>query len=394
MIINSLLDTDYYKITMSAVVLHKYPATMVRYAFKCRNNINLVKYEDEIRSEILHLCTLRFDSDELSYLRNIKYLKPDYIEYLRLLQLNPNYVNVYTKNGELVIDIEGPWISTIWFEVPILAIVSEVWGKYNSDEAEGLRRLNRKIFWLSNKIHDKEYPSSGRGFRAACFSTRRRHSFAWQRYHVVPALKSGLRTNFVGTSNVLIAKELGLTPIGTMAHEYIMGHQQLGFRLKDSQKAAFQVWADEYRGHLGIALTDTVGMKAFMKDFDLYFAKLFDGARQDSGDPYQWGYDWIKLLSDLGVDPKTKSGIFSDGLTFEKALDLHHTFKDRFRPSFGIGTFLSNDMGNENPNIVIKMVECNGEPVAKISDSSGKGMCEDEDYLRNLKKVYNIGETK
>jgi len=394
MIIKSLLDTDLYKFTMAQVVLHKYPATMVRYAFKCRNNIDLKEHIEEIRAEIYQLCTLRFTHEELDYLASIPFLKPDFIEYLRLLQLNPEYINVHEDNGELCIHIAGPWISTIWFEVPALAIVSEVWGKYNNLVSTGMNKLTEKIEYLAGNILPKKFPSINEEFRFADFGTRRRYSYHWQREYVVPALVARFPKNFVGTSNVLIAKELGLKPIGTMAHEFIMAHQQLGFRLADSQAASFQAWADEYRGALGIALSDTVGMNAFLKDFDLYFAKLFDGARHDSGDPFEWGYKWSNHLRKLGIDPSTKTGVFSDSLTFEKALALHGEFKNIFRPSFGIGTYLTNDMGMTPPNIVIKMVECNGDPVAKISDSEGKQMCEDEEYLNSLKRVYDIKEEK
>jgi len=398
MIIKSLLDTDLYKFTMGQVVWHKYPGAMVSYEFKCRNNIDLVEHIEEIRAEIYQLCTLRFTPDELDYLASIPFLKPDFIEYLRLLQLNPDYINVFMGDDglfgdkRLIINIKGPWISTIWFEVPVLAIVSEVWGKHNNLVQTGMNKLTEKIGYLADNILPNKYPSPNESFRFADFGTRRRYSRHWQREHVVPALAARFRKNFVGTSNVLIAKELNLKPIGTMAHEFIMAHQQLGSRLADSQATAFQRWADEYRGALGIALSDTVGMDAFLKDFDLYFAKLFDGARHDSGNPFEWGYKWSKHLSDLGIDPKTKSGVFSDGLNFEKALALHNEFKNIFQPSFGIGTYLTNDMGMTPPNIVIKMVECNGGPVAKISDSEGKQMCNDADYLNSLRKVYDIKE--
>lgn len=394
MIIKSLLDTDLYKFTMAQVVLHRYPAAHVRYSFKCRNNIDLSSFAEEIRAEVYNLCTLQFTQEELEYLSTIPFIKPDFIEYLRLLKLNPDYVNVYSGDdglfGEkkLCIDIEGPWISTIWFEVPILAIVSETWAKYHDVVEGGMNKLRKKVEFLSDSISNDISLDS---FRFADFGTRRRYSFHWQREHVVPTLAARFKNKFVGTSNVLIAKELGLKPIGTMAHEFIMAHQQLGFRLKESQSVSLQAWADEYRGALGIALSDTVGMDAFLRDFDLYFAKLFDGARHDSGDPFTWGYKWAKHLKDLGVDPRTKSGVFSNSLTFELALKIHREFYGIFSPSFGIGTYLTHDMGMEPPNIVIKMVECNGSPVAKISDSPGKQMCEDDKYLNSLRRVYSIG---
>lgn len=389
MIIKSLLDTDWYTFTQAQVFLHKYPGAMVRYAFKCRNNIDLTQYVDEIKAEILNLCTLRFKKDELSYLASIRskltslpILKPDFIEYLRCFQLNSDYINIYTDNGELKIDIKGPLCSTIWFETPDLAIVSEVWGKDNNVMMTGMKKLNDKIKWLEKQ--DIE------GFNFIDLGTRRRFSYNWQKDYVIPAMLGSFPNNFLGTSNVLMSMQHGLNPWGSMSHQYIQAHQQLGYRLRDSQKAALQTWADEYRGDLGIALTDTVGMNAFLRDFDRYFAMLYDGGRQDSGDPFEWGYKWNKHIDNLSIDPKTKMGVFSDSLNFEKGLALYHQFKNMFKNLFGIGTFLTNDMGMEPPNIVIKMVECNGGPVAKIPDSPGKGMCEDEQYEKTVKKEFKI----
>lgn len=176
-----------------------------------------------------------------------------------------------------------------------------------------------------------------------------------------------------------------------MAHQWIMAGQGVhGIRLSDSQKHMLDVWAKEYRGDLGIALSDTLGMGAFLKDFDKYFAKLYDGARHDSGDPYIWCEKLIEHYKSLNIDPRTKSAVFTDGLNIEKAVDLAIRFHNKIQTSFGIGTNLTNDVGFTPLNIVIKLVEVNGNPVAKLSDSMGKGMCEDYDYLNYLKKVFNV----
>jgi nicotinate phosphoribosyltransferase len=191
---------------------------------------------------------------------------------------------------------------------------------------------------------------------------------------------------------VLLAKELGISPIGTMAHEFLQAFQALDVRLRNFQKAALEAWVQEYRGDLGIALTDVVGMDAFLRDFDLYFAKLFDGLRHDSGDPYEWGDKAFAHYRKLKIDTKTKMLTFSDGLNLEKAWLLHQYFKDRFQVSFGIGTNLTNDMGQTPLNIVLKLVECNGQSVAKISDSSGKTMSDNETFLAYLRQVFEIEE--
>jgi nicotinate phosphoribosyltransferase len=187
---------------------------------------------------------------------------------------------------------------------------------------------------------------------------------------------------------VLFAMQHQLTAIGTMAHEYLQAFQALGPRLVDSQKAAFEAWAREYRGDLGIALSDVVGMDAFLRDFDLYFCKLFDGARHDSGDPFLWGEKLLAHYQRMRVPAANKTFVFSDGLTMSKALALHDRFVDRCLPKFGIGTHLTCDLGPAPINIVIKMVRCNGQPVAKLSDEPGKTLCDDALYLQYLRQVF------
>ena len=203
-------------------------------------------------------------------------------------------------------------------------------------------------------------------------------------------LGTGALGQLAGTSNVYFAMTLGLTPLGTMAHEYLQACQSLGPRLRDSQVFGFESWAREYRGDLGIALSDVYGIEPFLRDFDLYFCKLFDGARHDSGDPFAWGERMIAHYKAMRVDPKTKILIFSDGLTVPKTIELYQQFNGRCQLAFGIGTNLTNDLGYEPLQIVIKMVECNGQPVAKLSDTPSKNMCTDEKYLAYLRQVFDI----
>jgi len=207
---------------------------------------------------------------------------------------------------------------------------------------------------------------------------------------VVHTFQQQLPRHFTGTSNLLLARDLNLTPIGTMAHEFIQACQALGPRLALSQKFAFEKWAQEYRGNLGIALSDTYSRQAFLHDFDMFFCKLFDGARHDSGDPYIWGDALIQHYQSMGVDPLSKLLVFSDNLTIPKALAIYDHFHKRIKTAFGIGTHLTNDLGYRTLDIVIKMVECNGQPVAKVSDAPEKSMCRDESYLNYLKQVFNI----
>jgi len=386
-IINSLLDTDLYKLTMMQVVLHHFPGAEVEYRFKCRTEgIDLMPLMEEVRSEIRKLCQLRFTESELKYLNDIYYLKADFIQFLKLFQMNEDYVLIDKgDDGQMSIKISGPWLQTILFEVPILAIVEEVYTRNifsDVDFEAGRKKLKEKTNYIENHpLGDK--------LKIMEFGTRRRFSRGWQKNVLDQFILDAPKT-LVGTSNVFYAKELGIAPLGTMAHEYFQAFQALGPRLIDSQKEALDVWAKEYRGDLGIALTDVVGMNAFIRDFDRYFAKLFDGLRHDSGCPFEWSRKMLAHYKKLGIDPMTKSLVFSDGLNIPLAFELLEEFHNVINIVFGIGTNLTNDLGIEPLSIVIKMTRCNGQPVAKISDSPGKTVCEDEGYLTYLKTVFEI----
>ncbi|WP_312305403.1 nicotinate phosphoribosyltransferase [Pulveribacter sp.] len=386
MIITSLLDTDLYKFTMMQVVLHQFPGAQVEYRFKCRNpGVQLATCVSEIRDEIRALCSLSFQDAELSYLRSLRFIKSDFVDFLGLFRLNEKYIRVSAlPSGEIDITIAGPWLHTILFEIPVLSIVNEVYFRHLHnvpDYLEGRRRLDEKMAQLQQ--------TGLEGLKIADYGTRRRFSRAWHE-EILHVLRARAPEQLAGTSNVLFAMKLGLTPLGTMAHEYLQACQALGPRLRDTQVFGFEVWAKEYRGDLGIALSDVYGMNAFLRDFDLYFCKLFDGARHDSGDPFAWGERMLQHLRDNRVDPRTKTLIFSDGLTVPRIVELHRQFHGRCQLAFGIGTNLTNDLGYEPLQIVIKMTRCNGQPVAKVSDAPGKNMCDDEKYLAYLRQVFEI----
>ncbi len=388
MIIQSLLDTDLYKFTMMQVVLHHFPGAEVEYRFKCRNpEVNLRPYVDQIRHEVEDLCQLRFLPRELDYLRGWRFLKSDFVDLLGLYQLNPRFMEIKPLDGsdnEIDIAIRGPWLHTILFEVPVLAIVSEVFYRNtvpNPDFSIGRERLREKIA-LINAVPDPE-------FRVADYGTRRRFSRAWQE-EVLLALRGGIGPKFVGTSNVYFAMKHGLTPLGTMAHEYLQACQAVGPRLRDSQRFGFDTWAKEYRGDLGIALSDVAGMDAFLRDFDLFFCKLFDGVRHDSGDPFVWGEKLIEHYEKMRVDPRSKTMVFSDSLNVPLAIRLFEHFKGRSKIAFGIGTNLTNDLGYAPLQCVIKMTRCNGQPVAKISDEPAKMMDYDPSYVAYMREVFEL----
>lgn len=395
-IIKSLLDTDLYKFTMLQVVLHKFPQTHSVYAFRCRNLEDtaypLSTLLDEVNSELDALCELRFTADELQYLRGLRFIKSDFVDYLELFQLKRRFIKAtIDTEGRLDIRIEGPMIQAMMFEIYVLAIVNELYFSHLDQQSAwqvGEQRLNDKLLLLQD--YRRQMAVYDVPFLLSDFGTRRRYSVAWQE-NVIEQLMA-VPEIFRGTSNVYFAKQFGITPIGTMAHEFLQAFQALDVRLRNFQKAALEAWVQEYRGDLGIALTDVVGMDAFLRDFDLYFAKLFDGLRHDSGDPYAWGEKAYAHYQKLKINPKTKMLNFSDGLTLQKAWALYLHFNDRFQLGFGIGTHLTNDMGQTPLNIVLKLVECNGQSVAKISDSPGKTMTDNDTFLAYLRQVFDIAE--
>ncbi|MHA3885265.1 nicotinate phosphoribosyltransferase [Stutzerimonas degradans] len=391
-IIQSLLDTDFYKLTMMQAVLHHYPNAEVEWAFRCRSEEDLSPYLGAVREQIEALAELAMSAEELAFLERIPYMQPDFIRFLGLFRFDLRYVRLEVEAGELVIHLRGPWLHVILFEVPLLAIISEVRNRVRYPQVgpeQALERLDAKCAWLREQATAEELAE----FKLADFGTRRRFSYAVQ-VAVVERLAQTFPGDFVGTSNVHLARTLDLRPMGTMAHEWIMAHQQLGPRLIDSQRAALDCWVREYRGALGIALTDCITMDAFLRDFDLYFAKLFDGLRHDSGDPLIWAEKAIAHYQSLGIDPRSRQLVFSDGLDFPRALAILRALAGRCRPSFGIGTGLTCDIAGVEPtNMVIKMTACNGQPVAKISDSPGKTLCRDPAFVSYLRHVFAVADT-
>ncbi|MEP6738975.1 MAG: nicotinate phosphoribosyltransferase [Caldimonas sp.] len=390
-IIHSLLETDLYKFTMWQTMLHRHPQVQAEYRFVCRNAsaFPLSGLLAELNEQLDHLCSLSFSEDELAYLGSLRYIKPDFVDFLRIFRFQRRFVSASAEGSTLEIVASGPQVHVMAFEIYVLAIVNELYFRRFDQTAafiEGRKRLAAKIDRLREfgRLPARRHP-----FEFFDFGVRRRFSGDWQR-EVVAMFKREVPQYFKGCSNVLYARDLGLVPIGTMAHEYLQTFQTLGVRLRDFQRAALESWVQEYRGDLGIALTDVVGMDAFLADFDLYFAKLFDGLRHDSGDPIVWGEKALAHYVKLRVDAHTKRLVFSDGLDLEAAFRIHRRFADRTQLGFGIGTNLNNDVGLTPLNIVMKLVRCNGQPVAKLSDSPGKTMCKDETFLAYLRQVFDV----
>jgi nicotinate phosphoribosyltransferase len=379
-IITSILDTDLYKITMGQCVLHQYPSDNARYVFKCRNEgVKLGFLAEKIQEEVNEMGSIELTQDEEIYIRNnLRFISHDYIEFLRNYRFKPEQVQIGKADEELVIMISGPWVETILWEVPLLAIVNELYFKETTDarslEGAGDMRLRDKMALI------RQYPN----FTFAEFGTRRRYSKTWQEY-VLKTLKVQV-PQLIGTSNVKLSMDYNIKPIGTMSHEYISAHLALA-PIPVAQKRAMHVWLQEYDANLGIALTDTFTSDAFLRDFDITLANAFNGVRHDSGDPIEFGKKIIARYKELGIDPRTKVIIFSDGLDVPTAIKIYKEFTGLIGVSFGIGTNLTNDVGATPLNIVIKLVECNGVPVVKLSDNPTKAIG-DPDMIEKVKRSY------
>ena len=378
-IIQSLLDNDLYKFTMLQAFLYYEKNTEGKYSFRCRTeNIDLSAYIPSILEQIDLLCKLKFSKDELEYLDTLPYIKPGFTDFLKKFRFKKKYIHVSKdKNNNIDISIKGPIIHISLFEIPILSIVNEVFFKNKIDKETAWKNGNNK---LENKL--RFLRNSEKPIKFTEFGTRRRFSFEWQE-NVVKKIIEADYPGFIGTSNVYFAKKYNLQPIGTMAHEWIMAHAGVS-SMEKSTELALQRWADFYKSELGIALTDTYTTNYFLSEFGEKLAGMYNGLRHDSGDWKDWGYKVINNYKKLGIDPITKTLIFSDALDFEIVNKIYDEFHDKVNLIFGIGTNLTNDVGLKPIQIVIKMVESNGNPVIKVSDTPGKIICENDTYKYNV----------
>ena len=386
-IIVSLLDTDLYKFNMDQVIFHKHTDLCGEYYFRCRDEGVVFTQEmfEEINAQIDHLCTLSFTKEELEYFASIRFIKRDYVEFLRLWRPLRDYVSAsLSEDGELSIVVNGPLFSAMQFEIYLLEIVNEVYFRMQYDYdvllPSALERLENKIRAFQEGVYT---------FSFAEFGCRRRLSREWE--DIVVRRISRETGNCIGTSNVYLAKKYNLKPIGTYAHEFVQMYQGIdAIPLAYTNHYAMVDWYNEYLGDNGTALTDTITTDLFLLDFNRAMVNNFNGVRHDSGDPYVWGEKIIRHYESYGVDPKTKMLLFSDSLDFDRAQGLYDYFKDKVRVSFGIGTFVSNDTCEKPLNIVIKLQTVNGRPVAKLSDTPSKAMCRDAEYLEYLKRSVDF----
>ena len=391
-IINSLLETDMYKFSMGQTIFHQFTSYKTTWTFKCRNkDVHFTdEMVEEIKEQVQAFCQLRFTEEELEYLDNITWIKGTYVDFLRLWQ--PRYEEFTITTDApcgLAIDAAGTWLNTSMYEIPVLAIVNEVYFRMAYDYDVLLKQFKRRLDEKVRLLEEDTYRLSD----FSEFGLRRRLSAEAQEMAVkaIAEVELPADSHFIGTSNVYLAKKFNLKPVGTMAHEWIMCTGQGNHKHNPaySNWYALDAWVKEYGILNGIALTDTITTDCFLRDFQLTYATLFSGVRHDSGDPYEWGDKMIAHYNSLGINPRTKTLLFSDSLDFESATALYDYFKDKAKVAFGIGTFISNDTDEEALNIVMKTTKCNGMDVAKISDVAGKGMCKNPDYVDYLNRCID-----
>lgn len=365
----SPMDTDYYKITMGQLVFFNFPTVDVRYNLITRRQIEFPEgFEKNLRHGIEAMADLKTSQEEIDYLhQRAPYLKPNYLDWLKSYRFNPDEVKLSQKEGQLQVQIEGPWYRTIYWEVPLMAAIS---GAYFKDTPKSLE-------WL-NQAKEKARILKANGIKWADFGTRRRFSRDVQEQIVRAAMEYADEGSggFVGTSNINLAYLNSCRFIGTIAHEI---PQVVGalFGPQMANEMVLGLWQKEFKGQLGTALPDTFTTDVFLRNFNHDAAKLWDGVRHDSGDPKAFLDKIIAHYQKLGINPLEKTVIFSDGLSLEKILDLNEYCKGKMKCSFGIGTNLTNDVGSKPLDIVIKVVEAKfpeqlWQPAIKLSDNPQK----------------------
>lgn len=370
LIAHSILDNDFYKFTMQHAVIKLFPKAKAKYSFINRGEHVFPKgFDNALREAILQMSSLKLSKKEKAYLAaTCPYLDPTYLDFLQGYRYDPEEVEIEQIDGQLEVKISGYWYRTIMWEVPILYLICELYYKLTDQK----RIIDSEVSLIAK---DKIEKYRKLGITIADFGTRRRHSYEVQRL-TVEALQEFGKDTFIGTSNVHLAMLFDTKPIGTHAHEWFMFHgAKYGFKM--ANLLGLEHWSDIYRGDLGIALSDTYTSKVFFSQFDKKFTKLFDGVRHDSGDPIEFTKQTIAHYEGFGIDPLSKTIIFSDGLNFEKIENIVHYSKGKIGISFGVGTNFTNDVGLEPMNVVLKMTDAlpdDGEwtPVVKLSDEKNK----------------------
>lgn len=362
--ITSIIENDLYKFTMGQVINFLFPNVNVEYRFTNRGETQFPEgFSRFLKERIESYKHLKLEKDEKTYMKNLSFFSEPYINFLENFRFNPDEVFIEQEGGNLEIAIKGKWSTTIYWEVVLMATISQLYYEMTNQQP-----YDRETRYLNNKKKMRKFIEAC--IQYAEFGLRRRFSRENQIEVIKDFIEEGY-SGFIGTSTVSFAKEFGIKPIGTMAHEFIVGESALrGVRY--ANKYAMEDWTRIYRGDLGIVLTDTFGLNGFLKDFDRGFACMFDGVRHDSGCPYKFTDKIVEAYKNRKIDPNTKTIVFSDGLNVDKAVDINKYCDGKIKRSFGIGTDFTNDVGVKPLNMVIKLYTVNGIPVAKLSDVDGK----------------------
>jgi len=382
-ILTSMLDDDFYKFSMGSVAFHLFPRAIVTYEFFNRGKTKFPKgFVDVLRFQIDEFMSyLRLTGEEAVWINTLPYMRPTYVEWLKGYRMNPDEVKITQEGGDLRIKIVGPWYRTIYWEVKLMATISELYFRITGANPadDWVRRIENKSVKLQlAKCHWID------------FGTRRRFSQRVQ--DSVVSIMKNFR-GFLGTSNPHLAFKYGVTPHGTYAHESVMAMSALYGDFNMANKMWMKHWSDHFDGNVGVALSDTFTTQTFLKSFGTYEAKLFDGVRQDSGDPIEWGNKMLEHYKRLGIPTTNKRFVFSDALTTNKYITLSNKFHHVAQPIGGIGTHFTNDCGAVPLNIVIKMTSADfgfgPVDVIKLSDDTSKATGNAE-KIKEARKKLNI----
>ncbi len=387
--LKSLLDTDFYKLAMQQAYFHQKSELHSRWQFKSRGGDDLAHILPALKAAVAELESISLTLDEQRYLKSTGVFQEDYLAFLKSFRFKSEYVHCSLKNNELHLAVEGPLLEATLYEVPLLSMICELYNKQRypyTGEKIFTDVIKNKINGLKRKLIESDQST----FAFQEFGTRRRFSQRAQEI-LIELLSEHLPQVFKGTSNIHLAKKYQLPCVGTMGHEWLQVYQALDGPLIDSQKRALSAWLEHYGVHLSVALTDIIGIDAFCHDLDANLAHRYQGFRHDSGSAIEFGEKILARLKALNIEAKDKTLVFSDGLNFSKAYQIHEHFRGRIKVCFGIGTWLSGNMVVNRPlNIVLKLVALNDKPVAKISDSFGKSMCEDYGFLQQLMAIFAV----
>ncbi|MGD6858607.1 MAG: nicotinate phosphoribosyltransferase [Enterobacteriaceae bacterium] len=387
-IITSILDNDIYKFCMQQAIFHNYKKIKVKMKFYSRDENNFGKYSNSILEQIKMMENVRLTIKEFYFLQKFSFFKIDYLNWLYRFSYNTKDVVIYNKNRKLYIEIEGLWCNVILWETPLLSIISEIIlnDRYPNIKTKFIiDNLNKKIknfYYFSKKFNISK-------FYIVDFGTRRR--FSKKSHYKIVSFLTKKFPNFIGTSNLKLSEINNIPCLGTQSHEWYQVHQQIVNNIVISQKIALYKWLKEYPKNINIALTDCINTDVFLKDFDFNLSRLYNGVRNDSGDPIVWANKIISHYKKFNIKTSNKILVFSNNLNFKKSLFIYLKYFNKINLLFAIGTNLTCDIPNVKPlNIVIKVIKCNDMPVAKISDSFDKIVCCDKSFLIYIKKIFNI----